>query len=325
MRSNNLHIVFGFLFLRSIAWADYAWIPEYHHLLVKTGGDYFSSGENFGSDGVRTDLKTSGLSTTFKEYKFLAEAEYGVVEDWAATLKIPLVSNLVDTDSDTVFSGSGISDLNLGLKWNLIKRKPVLTFEISTKIPLYSTSDPLAGELVLGDGNFDLVSYVHVGYRFNKHFVAGISPGFVARFTGYENAFVLNGFLGAAWNPVYLRGVAEGYFSLNKAATSSVVAFNGVQGSGGSFARLSKNPDLVSLGGRFGVFITKRTRLEAAATWAVMGSYAPNFFRGGLSWISDFDLYTPPARKTKVKEIPFETDQQPAEKPAPADVDETTE
>ena len=119
--------------------------------------------------------------------------------------------------------------------------------------------------------------------------------------------------------------MAEGYFSLNKAATSSVVAFNGVQGSGGSFARLSKNPDLVSLGGRFGVFITKRTRLEAAATWAVMGSYAPNFFRGGLSWISDFDLYTPPARKTKVKEIPFETDQQPAEKPAPADVDETTE
>ena len=134
------------------------------------------------------------------------------------------------------------------------------------------------------------------------------------RNSGFENAFTLNGFAGGSWNPVYFRLVAESYFSMHKTTSPTIIALNPAQGSGGSFARLSKNPDSVSLGGRFGYFLSKEYRVETSAMWSVMGNEAANFFKVGLNFVADFDLYRPEPSKIKVREIPFETEQQPAEK-----------
>ncbi len=294
--------------------ADYAWIPGYHQLQTKIGIDYFTSHENFGSDGVKSDLTSSGQLTTFKEYKFWAEAEYGFVKDWSALLKIPITSGLVDTESETLFSGSGLSDVDLGLKWNLLSRKAVITFELTSKIPLYSTNNPQFGELVIGDGSFDLGTQFHVGYRFNRNFVVGFSPGLVLRSSGYESAFKATVFGGASWSPVYIRLGMDSYFSLSKPTTATLIDSNSTAGSGGSFARLSKSQDCIAMGTRLGVFINNQNRIEASAMGSIMGNYAPAYFKVGLNWVADFDLYKPEEPKIKVKEIPFETEQQPLDR-----------
>ncbi|MFM8316512.1 MAG: hypothetical protein ACKOA8_19700, partial [Deltaproteobacteria bacterium] len=205
------------------------------------------------------------------------------------------------------------------IKGQLIDRKPVLTLELTSKIPLYSTTAPAADEVVLGDGTFDLGAQLHLGYRLGSHFAVGLSPGFVLRNSGFENAFTLVGFAGTSWNPVYLRLVSESYFSLNKTSSPTVISLNPALGSGGSFARLSKNQDLVTLGGRLGFFLSQQYKVEASALWSIMGNQTAHFFRAGLNFVADFDLYRPAPPKIKVKEIPFETEQQPAEKSSSED------
>lgn len=318
MRSNKLHIFVALLLVQSFwqnfALGDYAWITDYHHLTIKLGGDLFTSSDNYASNGVKTPLVTSNQLTTFKEYKLTPEAEYGFAKDWSMLIRLPVVAGFVDSSTNTFLSGSGFSDLNLGLKWNFLKSKPLITLEVVGKFPLYSNETPVSDQLVLGDGVIDLSSQLHIGYRFNKNFVAGISPGFLMRTSGYENAFTLSAFGGATWNPMYVRFVVESLFSLSKPQTSTLSTVNMTTGSGGSFARLSKSPDITTVGGRVGFFFNRKYRMEAAVSSSVMGNYAPSFLKFGLNLIGDFDFYEPEPPKIKVKEIPFETEQLPIEK-----------
>ena len=318
MRSNRLHFFFALILLQSFwqnyALGDYAWITDYHHLTVKLGGDFFTSSDNYGSDGIKTSLVTSNQLTTLKEYKLTPEAEYGFAKDWSMLIRVPVVAGFVDSSTDTFLSGSGLSDLNLGLKWNFLKSRSLITLEVIGKFPLYSTEAPVTDQLVLGDGTIDLSTQLHIGYRFNRNFVAGISPGFLMRTSGFENAFTVSAFGGATWNPMYVRFIVESLFSLSKPTASTVSSVNMKTGSGGSFARLSKNPDLMTVGGRVGFFFNRKYRMEAAVSSSVMGNYAPSFLRFGLNLIGDFDFYEPEPPKIKVKEVPFETEQLPIEK-----------
>jgi hypothetical protein len=318
VRSNNRHSLAFFLFLiPCLARGDYAWLPDYNHLILRVGGDYLSSSNNYGSDGTSTPLRTSGQLSTFKEYQFFTEAEYSFAKDWAASFKLPMVSAMIEGANQTLLNNSGLSEISLGLKWNLVPRKPMLTVEVSTKIPLYSIDGLTLDDLALGDGSTDIWGQLHIGYRLNRHFAGGISPGFLFRTSGYESAFTVTGFAGAAWNPIYMRLIVESFISTSKPQSFTVLSSNTTPGSGGSFALLSKSPDVTALGGKIGVFITPHYRLEGNAMFSVMGHEAPGYFKVGMNLIVDFDLYEPEPPKTKIKEVPFETEQQqPAEKPS---------
>ncbi len=311
MRSINKHLLIFSFFTARFCFADYAWIPDYHHLLIKASGEYFTSSENFGSDGVKSEFTNSGQPATFNEYRFSLEGEYGFAKNWSAFLKIPFVSGLIDSAGGTALSGSGLGDLNLGFKWNFNPQRPLITLEVFSHLPLYSTSTLTLDQLALGDGSIDVGGKLHLGYRFNRHFAAGISPGFIARTSGYSSAFVLSAFGGASWNPIYFRLMGENYTSLDKPTSISTESANSEIGSGGTFARLSQNPDHFSLGAKIGYIASRKYRIEGSMMWSLMGSYAPAFFRGGINIIGDFDLYEAPPPKTKIKEIPFETEQTP--------------
>jgi hypothetical protein len=206
-----------------------------------------------------------------------------------------------------------MGDLTAGLKWNLLKKGFLLTGEVYTNLPLYSTSDLSADQLAIGDGSVDLGAKIHFGYRFNRQFAFGISPGFVARSLNYSSAFTLTAFAGATWNPIYLRLILENFSSLGSDSNLVPTTLNSATGSGGSFARLSSHPNVFSLGGKMGCFVGSKYRVEGTVMASTMGSYSPAFFRGGLALVADFDLYKPEPPKTKIKEIPFETEQKPFE------------
>jgi len=314
IRHRFFFLVFSAFFCFHPALSDYAWIPDYHHLQTKLGIDYFQSSENFGSDGVRNDLMSSGKLTTLRDYKFWVEGEYGFVKDWSGFIRIPFTTALIDNSTDSLFTGTGFSDADLGLKWNILRKKALVTFELLSRFPLYSTSQPQSGDLVLGDGSVDVSAKVHVGYRFNRQFVAGISPAIMLRSSGYESAFTATAFGGVSFNPVYLRLVAESYVSLGKPVLSTPTTSNSATGSGNSFARLSLNPNTFAVGTRVGIFVDPDYRIEASAMWSTMGSSAPVYFKGGLNLVMDFDLYEPEKPRTKVREIPFETEQQPLDR-----------
>ncbi|MBM4304761.1 MAG: hypothetical protein FJ112_10610 [Deltaproteobacteria bacterium] len=313
MRSNKLHCFLIFIFSSAYCFADYAWIPDYHHLNLKFGGEYFTSSENYASDGTKSVLLVAGQPSAFNEYRFGLEGEYSFAKDWSGLLKIPFVSNLIDSPGATPFSGSGLGDLTAGLKWNFLRTRLLLTGELYTNLPLYSTSDLSVDYLVLGDGSIDLGGKIHLGYRFNRQFAFGISPGLVARSLNYSSAFTLTAFAGATWNPIYLRFILENFSSLSSDPNPVPTELNSATGSGGSFARLSYHPNVFSLGGKFGYFAGPKYRIEGTVMWSAMGSYSPTFFRGGLALVADFDLYNPDPPKTRIKEIPFETEQKPFE------------
>lgn len=280
-------------------------------MVLKASGDYLTSSDNYASDGVKTEYLVSGQQRTFNEYKFGLEAEYTFAKDWAGYLKLPFVSGLVNTPQDTAFSGSGLGDLSLGVKWNFVRKRILLTGEVYSNLPLYSTATFLGDQLAVGDGSIDTGGKIHLGYRFNRHFVAGVSPGLVIRSAGYATAFTLSAFAGASWNPVYFRIMVENYNSFNKPLSTSSVVTNSAAGSGGTFARLSESPNNLSMGGKIGYFAGNQYRIEASIMGSLMGSYSPAFFRTGLNFIGEFDFYETPPPKTKVKEVPFETEQTP--------------
>ncbi|GEM_PF-2504954 len=297
-----------------VSFGDYAWIPDYHHLQTKVGIDYLHSSDNFGSDGVKTALTNANQPTSLNDFKFWIEGEYGFVKDWSGYLRLPFTTALIDNSTETLFSGSGFSDLNLGLKWNVLRSKSLITLELFSRVPLYSTTAPQTGELVLGDGSFDFGGLMNVGYRFNRRFAVGISPGLMIRSSGYESAFVGSAFGGATFHPMYIRLVIDSLFSLRKPSPTITNSSNSKTGSGGSFARLSKNPDSVAIGVRIGAFLSKQYRLEASTMWSTYGKSSPVYFKTGLNLVADFDLYEPELPKTKVKEIPFEKEQQPLDR-----------
>lgn len=307
---SSLVLIISALLCSKTTLGDYAWIPDYHQLQAKIGIDYLHSADNFGSDGVKNALISSNQQTSLQDFKFWIESEYGFVKDWSGYFRLPFTTALIDSSSETLFSGTGFSDASAGLKWNLLKRKALITLELLSRIPLYSTTAPAQGELVLGDGSFDVGALIHIGYRFNRRFAAGISPGLMVRSSGYEGAFVGTAFGGVSFQPMYFRLVIDSYLSLSKPTLSAPTTSNAEFGSGGSFARLSKNPSSLAVGARVGAFLGNQYRIEGSTMWSTYGTSSPAFFKVGLNLVADFDLYEPEIPKTKVKEIPFEKEQQ---------------
>jgi hypothetical protein len=292
--------------------ADYAWIPKSGNLELKVGGNYFLTNTNFDYQSTRTSLFYNGHTTSLSTFRFLIEPEFSPAPGFSTFAKVNyLASGLSDRDvtgSPTVLNASGLGDLLLGVKANIVKNLPLITLEANVKIPTYSYYVSSFDELLQGDGNVDVGVMVHGGFRANR-FYFDLSPGLLFRFSGYSSAFTLKALAGTKVSHFY------GYLFANLLASFSdnvlfdtSLAVHDAPGAGGSYALLAGGPTVFSMGAKLGVEFIKNYSAELHFEQAVAGHRAADFVQTGLDLVMRFDL-NPQDNRVKIHEIPFETEQ----------------
>jgi hypothetical protein len=303
----NRIVAFVFLIFSLPAAADYGWIPKYETLFLRVGVDYFTTGENFGGDGSRLKLAEQNQPVHLDQYHFWVEPEYGIADGFSVYMHANYLGETLSPVSgiSTVYaSGGGTGDIYAGVKWNFYTKLPTLTFETRFKIPTYSYYPDTTTSLVEGDGDYSIDFRFHAGLRI-PHFFMDASPGFIARFAGYPSQVEFHGMIGGTIPPMYILLFTDMFFSLGQNLfLDSSLNVHDAPGSGGSYALLSGGPNLVDLGIRIGVNLTKKYYLEAAVTQALYGQRAPNFFQFTLNLFAVFDFFKPDPRK-RIREIPL--------------------
>lgn len=297
----------------TVSFADYAWIPKYANLWTKLGFDYTSSKENIGSDGARNDITYQSRLVDFTEYRFWVEAEYGIARDISSYIRPNFLWNSINpiTGSGTGFpSKGGLSDVYIGFKWNPVKGPLLFTPELMTKIPAYGTGSLAADELALGDGDFSIGAIGHLGYRANKHFAFGLSPGALYRSSNYKAQLLFGGMTAFMYNPLFVRLFVDWKISIGKEVPPALVTDNAEPGSGSTFARLSKNQDLLAVGAKFGIKFHDNYRFDINYQQSLGGNSAPYYWQLGVNFFAPFDFYHE-EKKIKVKEVPFDSEQPP--------------
>lgn len=292
-----------------VARADYGWIPEYMKLVGKVGLDFAKSSENFDSEGARTDIRAGSEAGSFSETRFWVEPEYGIAQDWTIGGRFGIVSGSVSSTAtgNTLFSGSGLSDTWLFMKYGISPVSPLLTLEAKAKFPTGFASAPNIDDLVAGDGNFDFGLVLHTGHKSGK-MAFSLSPGFVARFGGYSPAATLDAAVQFNFPRGYVRAFGNTWVSFQESLLNDTAAdSHDARGAGGTYARLAGSPTAVALGGLIGIKAIDDLAFEASFSHTLFGLRAPHGLKFGFLIKATFDFYKSPKVK-KVREIPLDAE-----------------
>ena len=314
MRQNLCTLFLSFL-VGSSAWANYAWIPKYQHLELKIGGEFLRTSENFNSVGTRDDIAyvprpgATPQLVSYKDFSFVAEAEYGVVDEVSVGLRLPFQTaslDAQDSSSQSLLKSSGLGDVNVGIKWNFRKTGPTLTAETYLKIPSESVNSLQADDLLRGDANYDLGFLLNAGHIYQNLFF-DITPGVIFRFNGYSSGFTAKTMVGVRFKPGYFYLFSTFYSSFTDellydtaAAGHTVVAQ-----AGGSYHSLSGSPSFWEAGARGGVRLSGPYFLEAFLSQSLWGRRAANSFVFGFNLVGDIDFSKKDTR-TRVRDVPFD-------------------
>jgi hypothetical protein len=303
------HLILSWLFCIP-ALADYAWLPKEKLLVLKTGWEIFKTNENFDSFNDRRELLTDGFPSELSQNKLYLDAEYGFSNQWSGYFKSGFLDGKISErpGGRGLLSGSGLFDTALGLKWRTQLEKPIFALEGGILIPPYSVDVTNTESLAIGDGVAGIIIKAHSGTKIRR-FVLSVSPGLLFRFGGFSHQALLETAASLVFKGFYFRLYESAAFSLSKEPGGNTFP-NSEIGSGGSFSRLSTNPDLVTVGLKAGVNLSSKFRGEAYFTKTVWGSEAPNGFSFGINLVSLLDFYEPDLRE-KIKEIPFSSEQEP--------------
>ncbi|NBX91970.1 MAG: hypothetical protein EB078_00770 [Proteobacteria bacterium] len=298
------------LFFSFPLFADYAWLPSQENLIIKTGWEIFKTHENFDAFNERRDLITGSVPSSLVQNKFTLDLEYGLSEQWATYMRTGLLSAVISQNSSGsgLLSTSGLFDTSFGFKWRTASAKPVIALEGGIIIPPYSVEQDLPEKLAIGDGVAGALLRLHAGTKV-KRFVFSVSPGLVFRFGGFANQALIEAACSVVFKDFFVRLFQSTQLSLNKETTQNPF-LNSEVGSGGSFSRLSTQPDLLSLGLRIGARLSPKFRTEAFFSQTLWGSEAANGFSFGLSLVTLLDFFVPDTRE-KIKEVPFNSEQEP--------------
>jgi hypothetical protein len=281
--------------------ADYGWIPEYKKLITKAGLDVYKTDGNFDSAGA---LQALPSNAELQDTIIWLSGEYGIAENWALALEIPFFISSVDTASSRLLEGSGLGDITARLKWAVKPVTPIFTLEAMLKFPSGKTGGG-AGELALGEGNFDAGLFLHSGHRGGK-FLFTLSPGFLARFGGYSMAAAAEIAVQFLFPRGYIRAFSYGIFSFEDVAPfDSSTTVHDAAGSGGSYAKLNGSPIGFSLGAKIGLNLTKQVSLEVGGSKGILGSRYADYFKVGGDVAVEFDFFEAP-KSIKAKEVPFD-------------------
>lgn len=301
-------LVFVISFFSIAATADYAWIPEYQNLWLKTGWEFFRSDANYSSEGDSTQLLTANVPSELKQNRFLLEAEYGLGDRWSGLVKTSVLNAQVQSlqQAGSLLDGSGLADTSIGFKWQARQERPVLAVEAALILAPYSVGDLKGNELAIGDGVAGTALVGHLGTK-AKHFVFSISPGLLFRYGRFSHQATLESALSLALRKFYLRAFQWAGISLTKENNPSNTSLNNEPQSGGSFSRLSTSPDLLLVGLRAGYRISDKFRTEAHVAKTLWGHTAADSLRLGITLISTFDFFVPDTRE-KLREVPLNAD-----------------
>jgi len=302
------------VFLSSVAFADYGWMPKDQNMFLSFGLDYLRSGANFLTDSTRQNLLFQGVAARYSAVNFWAEPEYAFLPGVSGRVRLGITSNSVSNitlnNNGASLSGGGISEILIGVKWQLKSGQPSLVIEPTVKFPTNSNfvnNGDQDTKLLAADGSVDIGLAVHGGYR-HKHLLLALSPQFLMRSAGYAPAIYVRGAGGVTFAGGYALVTTDLYASLGSSLLfDSALDVHDAVGTGGSYALLSGSPTLFTFGLKGGVRLSKTAFLEGTFRQGVWGIRAPYFFQFGLNGIFTFDFQKPDTR-VKAHEIPFDTD-----------------
>ena len=302
------HLAILLALFSQIAFGALGELPGYKALQTQLGWTFTKSIENFDDETFRVDFSNFGHLCDFKEHKFFVGAEYG----FAPNLSFAAMANYIfnssinsQTDGTLYLYGGGISDVLISGQYNITPTNPLLTAEAILKIPTYGRTPKQNGDLVLGDGSFDIKALIHTGVSWGPLVAVG-TPGFVGRFGGYAPAFVLETDIRARNHVGYIGVFTNLYYSISdEKGNDSTLKIHDAPGSGGSYMRLAGGPTYFTMGGRVAGFLNRTLGLEASFEKATWGFRAGNFFKFQLTLFNLFDFYEPPKSK-KIKNVPFD-------------------
>lgn len=283
------------------------WIPEYQQLTTSAGYQYFRTNANFDDAGALTDPVVGGQPITLVESRFRLGVEYGVAQDWAFGLRGGFHAASADAAGGAVASGSGLADVELGIKWNFNVMAPILTFELFTRLPVSST-DAGANDVVVTDGSVDVGVRLYTGHRAGR-MLFSLAPAFVYRAKSYSPLLTVDGLIRFDFIKGYVQGMGNFTYAIDDASRPFYSAPNTPDAAGavGSFARLNGAPTGFWLGGGVGFKVYEEWMVEGAFSHAVYGVRYPNFMSVYVGIRTLFDFFKP-IKPKRVKEVPFEED-----------------
>jgi hypothetical protein len=165
----------------------------------------------------------------------------------------------------------------------------------------------VVGDLVWGEGNFDIGAKIHYGARFENLYLS-LSPGVLGRTGEYSPAATLDFALQAFLQRLYLKFFATSVWSfVPQAIAPSTVASQTLSGTGGSYARLAASPLAVAGGGTVGFLFSKAWRLEAGVSHSIWGQRSPSYLNVSVSLLALLDFSAPDLRP-KLRPVPFESE-----------------
>lgn len=289
--------------------ADFGWIPEYKKLVTRLGIFYYKSDQNYATDGVLDPIKVGTRNTKLQDFITWLEAEYGIAQDWSVYVYVPFLSSSVnDFNTDAqVLTGNGFGDVRASIRWNVKSISPIVTLEALLKAPTGVSKPAKAGEMVLGDGNFDAGFKLQTGTKTGRLSLV-LSPGFLFRSGGFSAAVIGDVAIQYAFPRGYVRLVGDAIYSLSdEKLGASSFKVQDQPGTGGSFARLNGSPIGFNGGGLVGFRIYDEFHVEAGLTLSVFGNHYPSFVQVRFNLLNTFDFFKPITPR-KVRDVPFEED-----------------
>jgi len=211
------------LFLLTIIFAQSAsaggpWPRKKNSGYAQLGFTYVGYSKFFNHEGQLTDLRRPVTDFTSQLY-----LDFGLTDRLTMTANLPFKyvstgDRISSSDTtyfqDTIQSGNlfGLSNVMLGLKYNIIKGKDVLSaglnFEVNT-----SKYDSLS-TLRTGPSTFVIHPYLSIGSSIAKFYIQ-IDAGYRIRLKNYSDELDFNFELGYSWNQ-------KTYFIANVAGRSSI-------------------------------------------------------------------------------------------------------
>lgn len=307
----------------SLASAEFGWMPKTKNLDLRLTMEYLSTADNFGTDGSKRAIRQFGDFLKISEFKLYFEPEYSFTEDWAARLRLGFLTNSGSSDTGrtggSLLSGSGVGDVQLGLKRRLIKGRPGLVVEGAATVPTYTRTILNNDELLVGDGSIDFHVWLHGTYAYSRLFFAA-SPYLRFRTGGYASQIGFNLGAGVRVPPAYFMPVIESFFSMGDTLLfDSGEDRHDAIGAGDTYLRLSGSPSGTILGMKLGANLGGSYFLDTFFRASVWGIRYPVFWQVGASFMVRFDFFEPDTRK-RIHEIPFDSNPEDYQPPTPAPV-----
>lgn len=191
MKRLSFIILLSFLFSFS-AFAGGGWPQPKGHGFFKLSQWWLISDQHFTDTGLLDPNVTQGIFTTS------IYAEYGFTDRLTGILYFPLFSrtyfnNTVSATTGEILTAgeaiNGVADTDISLKYGLIVNKPVvLSATLTLGLPFGESQGGTAGNLQLGDGEFNQMLQLDAGTSFQL----GKVPAYANAYAGFNNR--TNGF-----------------------------------------------------------------------------------------------------------------------------------